>query len=714
MPAGDPPLTLRDLHNLPVARVRKAASRAFGALTRTGIDTILDLLQHYPRRYLDRTRRADVAELALDEDAYIVGEVFSLHKRTTHRGKALVTMVVHDGTGAVELAFFNQPWVADKHRQGDTVIAFGRIKPYRGYLQMSNPVIDELGDRTGRLVPIYPQSSKEGLRTWDVGRFVNLALNLAEPRTIADPLPPPIRRELKLISRHQAFNRIHRPEEHFDHVRARKRLAFDELLRVQLELVRRKRTLEQSTVGFSHATQGELLDAFHQGLPFELTAAQKRVTSEIAADLAKATPMHRLLQGDVGSGKTLVAVGAMLTSVQGGLQAALMAPTEVLAEQHHATIAALLADLEVDDPSVLTGSRPLRVDLLTSRLGAQERRRTVAGLAGGEVDIVVGTHALISQGVEYQALGVVVIDEQHRFGVQQRAELRDRSRGLVPDMLVMTATPIPRTAAMTVYGDLDVSTLDELPPGRMPVATIWAAHKQDETRVWQALRDAVAEGRQGYVVCPLIEDSEASEARSATDIYQRLTAPAGALAGLKVGMLHGRVTSAEKESTMALFRAGRLQVLVATTVIEVGVDVPNATVMVVIDAAHFGMAQLHQLRGRVGRGTHPSSCYLMGGAPTAESQARLEALVATTDGFELAEVDLELRGEGTIMGERQKGRNDLRLASLRHDKDLVALARQVAFDLFDAPGGIAACPALADELDFAFGEDEAAEFLLKG
>jgi len=421
--------------------------------------------------------------------------------------------------------------------------------------------------------------------------------------------------------------------------------------------------------------------------------------------------MHRLLQGDVGSGKTIVAVTALLSAVQGQMQGALMAPTEVLAEQHYLGVSKLLEGLNVPDPSTLMGNRPLQVELLVSRLGVPERRRILAGLATGQVDIVIGTHALIQEKVEYQDLGVVVIDEQHRFGVEQRAALREKgSAGKAPDVLVMTATPIPRTAAMTVYGDLDVSVLDELPPGRTPITTVWARSDLEELAVWADIRESVAEGRQAYVVCPLIDESDSLDVRSAEETFTRLKDDE--LEGLRVGLLHGRVASADKEATMAAFRDGNLDVLVATTVIEVGVDVPNATVMAVLDAGRFGIAQLHQLRGRVGRGGHASRCYLMGDPATADGTARLEALVASTDGFHLAEVDLELRGEGTIMGERQKGRNDLLLASLRRDKEWVELARGVAFEIIDGDPELDRHTALRNEVEFLLADDEA-DFLMK-
>ena len=422
--------------------------------------------------------------------------------------------------------------------------------------------------------------------------------------------------------------------------------------------------------------------------------------------------MHRLLQGDVGAGKTLVAVASLLVAVQGGHQGAFMAPTEVLAEQHAAGVRAMLDGFSISDESSLFGERRLDVSLLTNRTPAAERRRVLAGLADGTTDLVIGTHALLGEKVEFRSLGVVVIDEQHRFGVEQRAALRAANPdGTVPDVLVMTATPIPRTAAMTVYGDLDVSVLDELPPGRTPIDTRWAATEPDVEDMWAHVRSEVGAGHQVYVVCPLVEESEKLDAASATETFDELAF--GRLAGLRLGLLHGRVPGDEKEATMAAFRSGGTDVLVATTVIEVGVDVPNATVMVILDADRFGIAQLHQLRGRVGRGAAASTCYLVATEPSGDGEARIEAMVASTDGFELAEVDLELRGEGTIMGERQKGRNDRKLASLRRDREWGERAREAACELVDAPGGLSEVPELVDEINLLLGDDDTG-FLLKG
>jgi ATP-dependent DNA helicase RecG len=476
----------------------------------------------------------------------------------------------------------------------------------------------------------------------------------------------------------------------------------------------RKRMLERESKAIRHTIDGRLTERLYSSLPFDLTGAQRRAISEIEHDLAGPHPMHRLLQGDVGSGKTLVAVSAMLTAVQGGHQGALMAPTEVLAEQHATSVRRMLEGVTVPAEN-LFGDRPLRIELLTNRITGADRRDVLAGLAGGSVDIAIGTHALIQEGVQFHSLGVVVVDEQHRFGVEQRAALRSKGDDdAVPDVLVMTATPIPRTAAMTVYGDLDVSVLDELPPGRTPIVTRWAEGPLMEQAAWATVRDEVAAGRQAYVVCPLIEESEKLEVSSAEETFARLARDE--LKGLRLGLLHGRLPSAEKEAVMDRFRDRRLDVLVATTVIEVGVDVPNATVMVILDADRFGIAQLHQLRGRVGRGQHASTCWLVtsggpAGAPS-EGNPRVEALVASTDGFELAEIDLELRGEGTIMNTAQKGRNDLKLASLRRDRELVTLAREAAFEIVDADPVLNDHPVLLDELRLLFSaEDE--EFLFK-
>ena len=696
------PLTFDDLAQIDIARLKGVGEAKQRALHEYGISDVLELLMTYPRRWVDRTNQQRVADAALGEEVLLVVEVRGVEERQMRNRRKMVNVRVGDGTGTLRITFFNQPWRARQLTVGLVVAIHGKVEDYRGSLQMTNPVVDLIGDRTGRIVPIYPQSEKVRITTWELAALVDQALRRCESRGLADPLSIADQERLGLIGRFEALKSIHGPDSMADATAARRRLAFDELLRVQVELVRRKRELERTSQGIEHVVGGELVERFVGALPFPLTAAQRRAIDEIATDMASPQPMHRLLQGDVGAGKTIVAVAALLNAVSGGHQGALMAPTEVLAEQHGSGVKALLDGLVVVDGDNLFGERPLRVELLTNRVTGQDRREVLAGLADGSVDIVIGTHALIQEGVEFGSLGAVVVDEQHRFGVEQRAALRAKSDGVVPDLLVMTATPIPRTAAMTVYGDLEVSALDELPPGRTPIATHWAAGPLSEANVWASVRDEVETGRQAYVVCPLIEESENLEVASAEETFEQLAA--GELSSVRVGLLHGRMSSAEKEVTMEAFRARELDVLVATTVIEVGVDVPNATVMVVLDADRFGIAQLHQLRGRVGRGEHASTCWLM--TTSEDANPRIEALVASTDGFELAEIDLELRGEGTLMSSAQKGRSDLRLASLRRDRELIEQAREVAFRIIDDDPELAQSDVLRSEVTLLLSERE--------
>lgn len=693
-PETRPPLTLRDLSTLDIEALKGVGPKRAEALRKAEVRHVLDLLRYYPRRYIDRTREAAIRDLREGEEGMVLGRVTRVDQRRIRGNRSMVNVTVADETGTLNVTFFNQPWRAKQLYEGLPVVLFGKVDSFRGQLQMASPIVDLIGDQTGKIVPIYPQSEKAKIGSADVARWVAEALRRAEPRGIADPLPPSVRSEHGFIDRHTATFHIHQPESMAAVVQARRRLVFDELFAIQLELVMQQRLRQETEVGVDHNATGELTAQMLESLGFPLTGAQERVIAEITEDMHRAHPMHRLLQGDVGAGKTLVAVHALLSGVEGGFQGALMAPTEVLAEQHSIGIKRLLDGLTVEDTMSMFPTRPLKVELLTNGVPTADRKRILAQTQSGEVDIIIGTHALIQDAVGFFNLGTVVIDEQHRFGVEQRAVLKAKAQGdKEPDVLVMTATPIPRTAAMTVYGDLDVSVLDELPPGRTPIDTRWAAGPIDEAAMWDSVRGEVAAGRQAYVVCPLIEMSDKIEARSAMETYEELTG--GELAGLSVSLLHGRMSSAEKESIMASFRAGETDVLIATTVIEVGVDVPNATVMVILDAGRFGIAQLHQLRGRVGRGEHASTCWLVGEATTADGEARIEALVGSTDGFELAEIDLELRGEGTIMGDRQKGQNDLRLASLRRDRDVVVLARGVALSLLDGDGE--ALPALVDD-----------------
>jgi len=702
----------------PTSVLESVSERKAGRLADFGVETVLDLVTTYPRRYIDRTRQADVSGLQVGDEAAVLASVQSARSRRARNGRAVVDLVVQDETGRLAVVFFNQPWRAKQLEAGTEAIFFGKVGEYRGTRQMVNPVVDVVagvtpGRRTLRILPVYPASAKAGLTSWEIGECIEEALRRAGE--FVDPLPPEWRSSLDLWGRTESFGAIHLPESLDVVVPARRRLVFDELFRLQLALVLRRRAFEVNARALHHdvspreitgAVTDTLVARFLARLPYELTTAQRQALAVIVADMAGPFPMHRLLQGDVGSGKTVVALAAVLGAVQSGHQGALMVPTEVLAEQHFSAVRALLGDLE--GPGGMAGGE-VRVELLTSRVKGKARTAVLAGLASGDVGMVVGTHALLTEEVGFASLGAVVIDEQHRFGVEQRATLRSKGADGDPDLLVMTATPIPRTAAMVIFGDLDLTTLDELPPGRIPVTTVWLPGEEHAGQAWQRVREEVAAGHRAFVVCPLVSESVRVEATSATEEFERLAATD--LAGLRVGLMHGQMAAAAREEVMDRFRTGDLQVLVATTVIEVGVDVPEATVMVVESADRFGIAQLHQLRGRVGRGSAPSWCFLLGGE---EENERLAAVAGSTDGFALAEADLRLRGEGTLLGARQKGQSDLRLASLSDPGDvaLLAEARRVAEAVVDEDPQLGAHPDLADEVRLLLSEDEG-EYLFK-
>lgn len=700
-------ITLSELASLPVTKLKSVGDgkRAKGFAT-LGMSSVLELLMNYPRRWIDRTREASIAEALEGLETLVIGSVVSVSTPAYGRGPARVNAAIADDSGRLALVFFNQAWRSRQLQVGDIVAVFGKVGRFNGVRQMVNPVVDVLSDAQDRprpILPVYPQSEKVDVPSHRVRRAVEESLQRCRARGLSDPVPEEMRERYQLMSRNDALVGIHLPETFAHKEGARRRLAFDELLRVQLVLMLRKRAIERDSVGIRHVVDGDLVQAFHDQLPYRLTNAQVRVIAEIEQDLAAAHPMHRLLQGDVGSGKTVVAVSTLLVAVQGGHQGAIMAPTEVLAEQHFSGITRLVAGMTVSDSATLQGSRPLCVELLTSSVTGDKRREVLAGIATGTVDIVIGTHALIQDSVAFSSLGAVVVDEQHRFGVEQRAALRSKGEkgGAVPDVLVMTATPIPRTAAMTVYGDLDVSVLDEKPVGRTPIVTRQITDTEGEAEVWSHVRAEISRGRQGYIVCPLIEENDNLEIASAEKTLQRLSE--GELSDVRLDLLHGRMASNDKESVMDRFRRGETDVLVSTTVIEVGVDVPNATEMVILDAHRFGIAQLHQLRGRVGRGSHGSFCWLVSipegeMALVPESNPRLEALVRSDDGFHLAEVDLDLRGEGTLMNKEQKGRSDLRLASLKRDRELVELAREAAREIVDSDPDLVRHAELMDEL----------------
>jgi len=711
--------SLRDLSLRPVSVLKTVSARKAAQLEQWGVESVLDLLMTFPRegRYIDRTARASVSALDVGAAAAVLAEVQRVRAAGRNR-RSPVRITVRDETGGLDVVFFNQPWRAKQLREGTEAIFWGKVGDYQGTRQMVNPVVDVVGGvdepvvgrqrRTLRILPVYPASAKAGLTSWEIGTYVEEALERAGE--LVDPLADEWRESLGLWDRTAAMRAIHGPESMEVIEPARRRLVFDELFRLQLALVLRRRAFEHNARALRHevspleitgALGGTLVARFLAALPFELTTAQRRALAVIVADLAGPFPMHRLLQGDVGSGKTVVALAALLGVVQSGYQGALMVPTEVLAEQHAMAVRQMLGGLEV------------RVELLTSRVKGKARVQMLDDLASGKAQIVVGTHALLTEEVAFGSLGMVVIDEQQRFGVEQRATLRAKGEEGDPDLLVMTATPIPRTAAMVIFGDLDLTVLDELPPGRVAVTTEWLPDPGDEYRAWDRVRLEVAAGHRAFVVCPLVGDSPRVEARSATEEYARLEA--GELAGLRVGLLHGQMAPAAREEAMAQFRRGDVEVLVATTVIEVGVDVPEATVMVVESADRFGIAQLHQLRGRVGRGALPSWCFLLGaGGDDGLAGERLAAVARTTDGFALAEEDLRLRGEGTLLGARQQGHTDLRLASLSEPEDrlLLAEARRVAEAVVNEDPQLGAHEDLADEIRLFLSEDEG-EYLFK-
>jgi ATP-dependent DNA helicase RecG len=730
------PRRLRQLGDVSVSQLRHVGDKRLAALATLGIENVFDLLTIYPRRYIDRTKRVDLSDLNVGDEAAVFAQVEKVTSRRTRQGKAMVQVTVSDDGGNFKVVFFNQAWRERQLLVGVQALFFGKVTDYRGQRQMTNPVVDVIvgatgeerdASKVGRVVAIYPASGKAGLTSWEMGGFVEESLRRAGP--LLDPVPETVLVELELVDRTASYWGIHLPEEMANIAPARRRLVFDEFLRLQLLLALRRRRLEETAAGVRHpinvddldvapgalaAPTSSLVRRFLAGHRFTLTSAQRRVLGEIASDMSSALPMHRLLQGDVGSGKTVVALTALLASIDGGRQGALMAPTEVLAEQHLVSIRRDLENLSIHDESVLGGERPLSIQLLTGRLRAKERQAVLDGLASGSVDIVVGTHALLTDDVKFRSLGAVIIDEQHRFGVEQRATLREKGRSrsteeIDPDLLVMTATPIPRTAAMVVFGDLDLSVLDELPGGRKPIETVWARSDGEIKTCWQRVRDEVAAGRRAYVICPLIEGSERVEATSAVEERDRLVEHE--LRGLRVGLLHGQMKGPEKEEVMARFRIGSLDVLVATVVIEVGVDVPEASVIVIEDAWRFGLAQLHQLRGRVGRDRAQSYCFLLGEPPSEDGTRRLEALVNSNDGFVLAEIDLDLRGEGTLLGARQRGRSDLRLASLRNDEDLLLAAQRVASSMVH-DNLLQADSEIVDELRL-FVDDSEADYLFK-
>lgn len=656
------------------------------SLNAMGIRTAFDMLHHFPLRYVDRSTPRPIKSLVKGEEASVLAKVVGTPSYDF--GKRMSKITIQDFYGTkLSLVFFNQPWLPRQFKENDEVLVYGRYEPYvrktdgMQFPSLSSPQINKIGDERSEvpIVPIYPQSEKSSINTWDILHLMKETFSKLDPE-ISDPLDKEIREKYKLPSRYAAYKMLHFPENIKDVEESQRTLVYEELYRLQLFLLGQKKDFTL-TPGVSHKIiSNGLVDLFIKKQPYSLTGAQERAKKEIFEDMSKPHPMHRLLQGDVGAGKSSIASVAVLNTVESGHQAALMAPTEILAEQLYKGLAELAEDPEFISPR---SGKPLNVVFLGTKLTAKNKKLTQEAIASGTVDIAVGTHALLSEHVSFPDLGMVVIDEQHRFGTAQRSHLRQaRADGKIPDLLAMTATPIPRAAAMVLFGDLDITILDELPPGRIPIHTEWIEFPAQEAvetnslRVWEHIRSEVNAGRQAYVVASLVEDNENLAAQSVDDAYNKLSD--SVFPELRIGMVHGKLKKAEKEAVMNSFSRGEIDILVSTTVIEVGVNVPNSTVMVVLDPGRFGIAQLHQIRGRVGRSNLPSTCYLLGETNTPEGRDRLSALVESTDGFYLAEKDLEIRKEGTLFGSKQSGDSDLYIARLHKHSDILAIAREDA------------------------------------
>jgi len=710
--------SLAYLATLPVDLVKGIGPKTAKKMGEAGINSVADLLLHVPRRYLDRSQMFDLSDVPLGEEVTVAGTVTSAKVRRISRGRTMVEADISDGTSTLHAVWFN-PYI--KIAEGEEVALSGKAELFRGRLQMKAPDLDKLDAdtalTTGRVVPVH--SRVGGLTPFVLRKAMDNVLSRARP--ITEVLPDDMIERLGVVGRDEAIYSVHFPEERADADRARARLVFDELFRLQVALAQRKRRQIDEARGVVLDGGGLLAATFIDSLPFKLTAGQEGVIREIRQDLSSGHPMHRLLQGEVGSGKTVVALAALLDGVEAGYQAAIMAPTEVLADQHYlSTVSAFdEAGLTPADGEGAAGTANMldigdgpsvRVALLTANQAicnfdpGAGRAELLDAIALGDVDIVVGTHALIQEGVEFLRLGVAVVDEQHRFGVHQRVQLREKAADYDPHLLIMTATPIPRTLAMTLYGDLDVSVLDEMPPGYVPVPTRHVG--PGDSSVSDLVRSEVMAGHQAFIVCPLVEDSDKLQAKSATAEYERLS---NVYPELKLGLLHGQMRPADKAAVMQAWRDGELDVLVATTVIEVGIDVPNATVMVIEDADRFGLSQLHQLRGRVGRprpdGQLPAHCVLVADPTTTEGEERIAAMLATNDGFRLAEEDLRIRGQGTVFGARQSGMTDLKLADLLRDLDSLVTARKEALALVANDPELTGHPDLAEEVRLLLGDD---------
>jgi ATP-dependent DNA helicase RecG len=714
-----------------------------------GLETLEDLFRHYPRRYVVRGELTDIEALVEGEEVTIMARIEKVNvKRIPGRKGGILEVIVSDGRAKLILTFFNQAWRTKDLREGREGLFAGKVGVFKGKRQLSHPDYllipdgdnkeEAVSDFAGKYLPVYPATKK--LPSWKVAQCVRLGIDsLGE---LAEPLPDQYRSALGFPTMVEAIKQVHLPSSLAEADLARERLTFDEALTMQLFLLARKNEIKKQRTKLRKRVNREgILAKFDSRLPFELTAGQKRVSAQIEGDLYGSSPMFRLLQGDVGSGKTIVALRAMLAIIDAGGQAALLAPTEVLAQQHYKNFQKLLGDLALQG-MLGTAEFATRIALLTGSTPNNDRSETLRATKSGEIGILIGTHALLSEGVEFDDLALLVIDEQHRFGVEQRDVLRNRSE-FPPHVLVMTATPIPRTVAMTVFGDLDVSTLDELPLGRTPIQThVIAANEKPQflDRAWKRILEEVARGQQAYVVAPRISatdnsdfsrfgltseelaiarrlsgESESEEVKgkySVEELFPQLRDEA--LKGARVSALHGRMSNAEKEETMSRFSAGEIDVLVSTTVIEVGVDVPNASIMVIMDADRFGVSQLHQLRGRVGRGSVPGLCLLVSNAASGTpAMARLEAVASTTDGFELSRLDLEQRREGDVLGSAQSGATShLRLLRVIRDEEVIMRARTVAEQILEKDPELISNTALSDEVD-KLRQEERATYLEK-
>ena len=666
------PATERTSLSSSVRELHGVSDTYAGRLARLGVTTIEDLLYLFPHRYDDYSALKTIDRLEYGDEVTIIGTLRETRERASKRGQSIVTSIISDGTGKVEAAWFNQPFLAKSLKPGRQIVISGKVDQYLGRLTFSSPTWEPLDEElvhTGRLVPVHPLT--KGISARWLRRLIKRTADYWTLR-LPDHLSAAIREQRQLLDLESAIQQIHFPDSQSRLEQARRRLALDELLMIQLGVLRQRHEWQERS-GQPVQIDGPLLRTFIESLPFALTAAQEKALSEILDDLQQAKPMSRLLQGDVGSGKTVVAAAAMLVTAASGKQAVLMAPTEILAEQHYASLEKLWGELWL--PGMTKMSSHLR--LLTGSVSQSDRAKIHDEIASGEARIIIGTHALIQADLSYHSLGLVVIDEQHRFGVTQRASLRQKGHN--PHVLVMTATPIPRTLALTIYGDLDISTIDELPPGRKEIVTKWMDPMERE-RAYAFVRARVLDSQQAFIVCPLIEESENIEAKAAVDEHRRLQEEV--FPDLRLGLLHGRMTAEEKEAVMREFYSGELQILVCTPVVEVGIDVPNATVMLIEGADRFGLAQLHQFRGRVGRGDQQSYCLLLADSPSDTGVQRLKIIESTQDGFKLADEDLAMRGPGQFFGTRQSGLPDLKVARLS-DVRVLEEARAVAREIWE-------------------------------